>query len=367
MPWVTTMLAATWPLSAIVKLAVPSLRKTPEDIKAAGGAAIAFKGKGVADTLEDHVSVFTGTFPKLVFAHFVWASLAWSLDGGARFATLDRAWIVPIVVRDLLITFATAWFCDFLAYNPSSGFAFKTLADYKFDAGYYADKRPETLLGVFKTTQMVHDMFWSLLSTVISSGFEVAALHAWATGRLAISAPMDAPYWRDAATLAWLLTMPYWRLAHFYSVHRFMHKWFTRESRYWIVRQIPDVGQWMYLSVHALHHKSKSPTAWSGVSMHPVESTLYYTAMLIPLFLGAHPIVLLYTKLDLTMAALIGHDGFGSPGGGSQPHWVHHKMINVNYGENYAPFDYFFGTFAATEEDAAKIIEARSVVPAKTE
>jgi hypothetical protein len=74
-----------------------------------------------------------------------------------------------------------------------------------------------------------------------------------------------------------------------------------------------------------------------------VESSIYYTAMLIPglpqghvergslpllvapipptfaasfcaaVVFGAHPLVMLFTKYDLTIAALIGHDGFGYP------------------------------------------------------
>lgn len=67
--------------------------------------------------------------------------------------------------------------------------------------------------------------------------------------------------------------------------------------------------------------------------MHPVESFLYYTAMLVPLaaaaLLGlppAHPIVFLYCKTDLTFAALIGHDGYGWPGAASQAHWLHHHV-----------------------------------------
>lgn len=47
----------------------------------------------------------------------------------------------------------------------------------------------------------------------------------------------------------------------------------------------------------------------------------------------------------------IGHDGFGAPGAASSGHWLHHKMINCNYSENYAPADYLFGTFAADEDD----------------
>jgi sterol desaturase/sphingolipid hydroxylase (fatty acid hydroxylase superfamily) len=75
-----------------------------------------------------------------------------------------------------------------------------------------------------------------------------------------------------------------------------MHKWNTRS--------LPDVGAWLYKHVHSLHHKSRNPTAWSGVSMHPVESFMYYTAMLVPVAFGAHPLVALYTKVDLTLGAL---------------------------------------------------------------
>ena len=46
------------------------------------------------------------------------------------------------------------------------------------------------------------------------------------------------------------------------------------------------------------------------------------------------------------MAALIGHDGFGSPpGGGSQAHYLHHALMDVNFGESYVPIDWFMGTF----------------------
>jgi sterol desaturase/sphingolipid hydroxylase (fatty acid hydroxylase superfamily) len=34
-------------------------------------------------------------------------------------------------------------------------------------------------------------------------------------------------------------------------------------------------------------------------------------------------------------------------------------MREVNYGESYVPFDFLAGTFAATVDDAKKIIDAR--------
>ena len=59
----------------------------------------------------------------------------------------------------------------------------------------------------------------------------------------------------------------------------------------------------------------------------------------------------LYTKLDLTIAALIGHDGFGYPSVGSHDHWLHHAMVDCNFGENYVPLDWIFGTYAGSEEE----------------
>ena len=368
-PIIQTLSALVWPLNSLVASAVPSLRRSKEDIAAAGGAAVSFKGKGAFDAFEDHLGVLTGTLPKLYVAAAVWW---WGLggwaDGGARFRELDRSWVLSVVIRDLLITYATAGFCDWKW--SGSGPFFEVYKAFKFDKEYEAGKpQRRPLLGLFAVPQIWHDVFWSTCSTLISSAIEVACLHAWATAWAARGAAAFAgdamvgasagSWWLHTATLLWLLSMPYWRLGHFYCVHRMMHRWNTRSSDSWLLRQVPDFGAFLYKHVHELHHLSKNPTAWSGVSMHPVESSIYYTAMLIPFFLRCHPIVFYYTKFDLTMAALIGHDGFGFPGGGSQPHWLHHKKVDFNYGEGYAPFDWLFGTFAATEADADKLTEER--------
>ena len=43
----------------------------------------------------------------------------------------------------------------------------------------------------------------------------------------------------------------------------------------------------LYRWVHSHHHKSYNPTAWSGISMTPVESTAYFSAALIPLLFAS--------------------------------------------------------------------------------
>ena len=90
-----------------------------------------------------------------------------------------------------------------------------------------------------------------------------------------------------------------------------------------------DVGAFLYKHVHAHHHKSYNPTAFSGFSMTPAESTLYISAAAIPLLFrsGQHPWLHVYTKLDLIIGAQIGHDGFDAPGGGSYYHQVTNNAV----------------------------------------
>jgi sterol desaturase/sphingolipid hydroxylase (fatty acid hydroxylase superfamily) len=279
-------------------------------------AADAFAGKPVANTLWDHIGVQLGTWPKLFVALLVYSYYFPSIEACK---VLSQDWIKMILVRDLVITYLTAGFWDSMMY-----FVFREqMRGFKFNPRY-----PQA-------SQFVHDVFWSTCSTIISSAVEVWILHWYAIGKFSFyTLPEGVQWFQDTATLLWLLSMPYWRLAHFYTIHRGMHPWYTTS--------IPDVGQFLYKWVHSLHHKSKNPTSWSGVSMHPIESSTYYTAMLIPVLFGAHPLVFLYTKFDLTMAALIGHDGFGAqPGNGSQTHWLHHNNFDCNYGE-VSPFFFFF-------------------------
>ena len=70
--------------------------------------------------------------------------------------------------------------------------------------------------------------------------------------------------------------------------------------------------------------------------MHPVEATLYYTAALIPVSLGLHPVhalgkvfsaffnifiqCSLAVIVDCAMGAWLGHDGFMWPGSGDYFH-----------------------------------------------
>ncbi len=135
--------------------------------------------------------------------------------------------------------------------------------------------------------QIRHDALFSTLASVCGAGVEIALCHLWATGRLR----MDRSVWdRPVVNVLLAITITHWRVPHFWLIHRTMHPW--------RLRWLPDVGKLLYRHVHALHHKSYNPTAFSGTNMHPVEATLYYSAALVCLPLGPHPCVALGCIID---------------------------------------------------------------------
>jgi len=78
--------------------------------------------------------------------------------------------------------------------------------------------------------------------------------------------------------------------------------------------------------------------------MHPLEGFIYMSAMALPMFITHHPIMHNFVKIDLTYAAILGHDGHEYPGGGDWFHTIHHMKTKGNYGSATCPFDWLFGT-----------------------
>jgi hypothetical protein len=69
----------------------------------------------------------------------------------------------------------------------------------------------------------------------------------------------EPTFWGSGAVcnVLTVLFTTYWRLTHFWFVHRMMHPWRTK----WV----PDLGKVLYKHVHSLHHKSYNPsTVWIG-------------------------------------------------------------------------------------------------------
>ena len=112
---------------------------------------------------------------------------------------------------------------------------------------------------------------------------------------------------------------------HFYWSHRLLHT------------------PLLYRAVHREHHESFNPDPFSGLSMHPVESVVYFSAA--PLVVGWGPLWL--TRLlfkALVVFPLEGHSGFGTWGvEASYNHYLHHTKFNWNYGSSPL-WDHLMGT-----------------------
>jgi len=247
--------------------------------------------------------------------------------GPAKEFTLD--WTMHILARNLIATWVICGFWDwFLYFSPIQ----QKLHKYKMNPVYPS------------FAQIKHDALVTTSASCAAAGIEIILCHLWATGKLTLTTTMsDAPY----LNLAMALLLTHYRIPHFHLIHRAMHPWKTTS--------IPDIGKFLYRQVHSLHHKSYNPTAFSGTNMHPVESTLYYSAALIPVAFGLHPVHALGVIVDCAMGAWLGHDGFQWPGSGDYFHMLHHKHFDCNYGAMHVPLDYFFGTYAGSKEEVKQI------------
>ena len=198
------------------------------------------------------------------------------------------------------------------------------------------------------------EVFLQTLGWLQAAALQVAFARLYATG--AIGSLGGAHFWAGLggawpastqqllATLAtpetrWniasVLLVTYWREIHFYWCHRMIHPWTGLQGS-----QAPwwDLGAVLYTHAHSWHHKSRNPGPWSGMSMHPVEHFFYFQCAWLPLLaafvpaLAMHPMHFLYAIFHACIAPIAGHDGYASPGGNSDYHYLHHAHFEVNYG-----------------------------------
>lgn len=283
---------------------------------------------GMFANVESHLSTFCGAIRSYCLA-YVAIYLLWDESQYPAFGPgkeLALSWIIPILLRNLTATWVICGFWDWwLYYSPLS----PRFAKFKINPIMPTNK------------QILHDAFHTTSATLCGTALEVLMCYGWSNGLLPLHRADN-----HVLTLLAALTVTHWRLPHFYLIHRMMHPW----------KRSPDIGKFLYVHVHSLHHKSYNPTAFSGTSMHPVEATLYYSAGCMPLILGAHPIVALTCIVDCAVGAWIGHDGFHWPGGCDYFHQLHHTHFDGNYGGGapFLPLDKFFGTFITCREDVKK-------------
>eukprot|EP01006_Ploeotia_vitrea_P049795 TRINITY_DN67377_c3_g1_i1.p1 TRINITY_DN67377_c3_g1~~TRINITY_DN67377_c3_g1_i1.p1 ORF type:complete len:317 (+),score=-2.86 TRINITY_DN67377_c3_g1_i1:15-965(+) len=252
-------------------------------------------------------------------------------------ATIQFGWVLQLFVRNLVLLWIFAGGWHWLLYQKKvNGLTQK-----------YDKRWPETNSSKFLFKDQVYDnVFWSCTSGVgVWTLYEALYLYCCAN-RLV---PVYTNWWAAALySCALLHIIPIWREFHFYFIHRLIH-WKP-----------------LYRSVHYLHHRNVNPTAWSGLSMHPVEHLFYFSVVLIHFVVPSHPIHFFFNAQHTALTPAGGHHGFEGPVGkdgkiptGSYFHYLHHRYFECNYGEATIPLDYWFGTFR-DGKSAGKNLKATS-------
>ena len=204
----------------------------------------------------------------------------------------------------------------------------------KYDARWPARNSP---LFLFRN-QVYDNIFW----TCVAGGgtwtaFEVVNLWLCANHHIPTLDWSRHPI----VFVLWLVLIPFWREFHFYWIHRAIH-WKP-----------------LYKWVHYLHHKNVNPIPWSGMAMHPVETLLYFSVVMIHWVVPSHPFHFLFNIQHAGLGPACGHHGFEGPvladkwPTGSYFHYLHHRYFECNYGEATLPLDKWFGTFRDGRPDGA--------------
>jgi sterol desaturase/sphingolipid hydroxylase (fatty acid hydroxylase superfamily) len=284
-PFLASSLAsATWPLGAVAALSIHAASADKP-----GKQEEATPPPAPFASLSEHISMQIACIPRLLLVAAMYAYGYGDWRSYAR--TLSPAWVLPLVARDVALCLFVGCLDCFLLLSDASPFKASMHAR-KFNPAY------PSLLQRSGTSSLVREALWCCSTAALAGLLEAGVLHAYATGRAeVVAAPAADAWWAHPRTIFFMVTWFYSQNVQFYAMHRAMHAWGTTT--------IPDVGAWLYKHVHSLHHQSKNPTAFSGISMHPFEAALYLSYALLPVLFGAHFVAFLYIKTNLIAAAML--------------------------------------------------------------
>jgi len=178
--------------------------------------------------------------------------------------------------------------------------------------------------------QIRHEMHQSLWSIFMFGGFGVLTAVGARAGWWSV-----VPWRSPEGVVLEVGFLLLWNDFHFYVVHRLLH---TR---------------WLFQRYHREHHRAIRPTSFSTYAMHPLESFLLGTVMVIvqPFHAFSLPAIVLFPLLSITLNN-IGHSNYDfAPGGGrwhplagARRHEAHHRVVHGNYGFLLPVLDRWFGT-----------------------
>ena len=271
---------------------------------------------------------------ELFFAFIIYH---WFQPSWESMQTLSINWVVQIWIRNLLLLTLFAgglhlWFITFAAQGKKLKF----------------DKRDQNRKnGIYTFRNQIWDnIFWSYASGVSAwTIWEVLYFWAAANGFAPIISFSSNPIW----FIVWFILIPLWSSFHFYWIHRLLH---------W-----PP----LYRLAHNVHHRNINIGPWSGISMHPVETIIFFSSVAIHFLIPSHPLhVLFHLYLDGINPAF-SHSGFEAiqtnnrkhVNTGDFFHQLHHRYFECNYGTAEMPWDKLFGSFHDGSEEATAAAKLR--------
>ena len=264
----------------------------------------------------------------------VWYRLTPPLD---QMAEIRPGWILTIWARNLLLLTAVAGGLHHLLYRRrAQGTRTKYLVRWPS-----VDSAKFTL-----GDQVLDNLFWSLGSGVLFwTAYE--CLTWWV---LANNPGLVRSWSTDWAYLAAMVAaMVLWSQLHFYLNHRLLHT------------------EALYRIAHSLHHRNVNSGPWSGISMHPLEHAIYFSAPVLLWFVPSHPVVVSMLLLYSALSPAVSHCGFErvelfgrrSIRAGDYYHHLHHRYFECNYGNRLVPIDVLFGTYHDGTAAAHQRMQAR--------
>jgi len=220
-------------------------------------------------------------------------------------------------------------------------------ARFKYNAKFPSDQPSDVFW--FKSQNIDNAMRTFLLSVPIWTLIEVFALWCFANGYSFWIDPKDQwSRWLWLAVL--ILLVPAIHEIHFFFGH-------------WTLHQGP-----LYRWIHKIHHNSNNPSPWSSMSMHPAESSFFFSEVLWHLLIPSHPLIALFQLTGTAYGAIVRHIGFdklemtddSAMDSHAYTHYLHHKYFEVNYGgDGLVPLDKWFGTWHDGTKEADEQMKER--------
>lgn len=189
--------------------------------------------------------------------------------------------------------------------------------------------------------QFYSELKWSLSTSIIFSIISALTIILWQRGYTKVYTNIaDYGLVYLPFTLAGSLLI---HETYYYFLHRWMHR--------------PAV----FKVVHKAHHESKTTSAWTAFSFHPIEGFLQ--AIILPvtiILLPMHIYVLLFQLTIMTFSSVINHleievypawlkkTFFGKWIIGASHHSLHHKHFKYNFGLYFTFWDKWIKTESPT-------------------